>query len=574
MSGASHVIIRRRVIFLFLIVACLMAGLIVRLGYLQFFRGNWLAENATDQRIRNIPVEAKRGIIFDRNGKELAVSSNIESIYAIPAEIKNVNDTAAKLAAILTLNEAELSQVLAKRQAFVWVKRKVDAESAKKVQSLELEGVGITQEGHRYYPHDQLAAHVLGFTGIDSQGLDGIEIAFDQELRGRSGSILVEYDARGREIPYANHRFIPPTDGNNLYLTIDCVIQQIVERELDRVMQETQAAAVTAVALRPETGEVLAMANRPTYDPNRFADFTPKDWRNLAVANVYEPGSTFKIITSAAALNEKVVTLTDRFYDPGFIEVQGRQIHCWKDGGHGSESFEEVVENSCNVGFVTVGLRLGRDSFYQYLKSLGLGRASGIDLPGEAKGLLIDQNEVKPINLATMAMGQSIAVTPLQLVSAVGAAINGGTLLKPQIVREIKDKAGVTVRNFQPESVSQAINFETSAEVRGVLEKVVEFGTGKNAFLPGYRIGGKTGTAQKVGAGGYLPDKYVASFVGFAPADPPQIVLLIMIDEPVGMYYGGQIAAPAFASMMKDILPYLNIPMVPVKSSKKMENGT
>ncbi|MDU2066400.1 MAG: penicillin-binding transpeptidase domain-containing protein [Sporomusaceae bacterium] len=565
MAAASHGMIRRRVIILFLLVTFLLTGLCLRLGYLQLFRSSWLSENATDQRIRNIPVEGKRGLIFDRKGRELAVSKSIESVYAIPAEIKDVQDTAAKLAAILNLQADDLSRNLAKRQAFVWVKRKVEPALARKIQESALIGVGITQEGQRYYPNDEIAAHVLGFTGIDSQGLDGVEMTFDSELKGTPGRILVEYDARGREIPYANHRFIPPEPGNNIYLTIDLVVQKIVERELDQIMTDTQAAAATVVALEPATGKVLAMANRPTYNPNHFGDYAPKFWRNLALSNAYEPGSTFKIVTAAAALNEKVVTLQDRFYDPGAIDVQGRQIHCWKEGGHGSESFAEVVQNSCNVGFVNVGLRLGRDSFYQYLEKSGFGHLTEIALPGEAKGIVIDKKDVKPINIATLAMGQSIAVTPLQLASAVGAIVNDGNRLRPQIVEKVVSKDGRLVREIQPESLGQVINFETSAEVRGVLEKVVELGTGRNAFLAGYSVGGKTGTAQKVGAGGYMAGKYVASFIGFAPVQKPQIVLLILIDEPMGLYYGGQIAAPAFAAMMKDILPYLQIPKMPDK---------
>lgn len=572
MASASHVTVRKRVIVLFLVSTVFMGGLVVRLGYLQVFHSNWLAENATDQRIRDIPVEAKRGVIFDRNGKELAVSMSTESIYAIPAEIKNVDDTAAKVAAILALNKDNLSALLQKRQAFTWVKRKVSGDVARQIQALDIDGIGITQESRRDYPQDNLASHILGFTGIDSQGLDGVELTFDSYLRGRPGSIMVEYDARGQEIPYANHRFVAPVEGNDVYLTIDMVIQQVAERELDKVMKETQAKSATIIAMDPNTGEILALANRPDYNPNQFADYSPKLWRNVAISNSYEPGSSFKIITTAAALEEKVVTLEDRFYDSGSIEVQGRLIHCWKEGGHGSETFEEVVENSCNVGFVNVGLRLGRDSFYKYIDKLGLGHSTGIDLPGEAKGIIIDRNQVKPINIATMAMGQSIAVTPLQLVTAVSAVVNGGTLLRPQIVKDIKDKNGELIRGFQADGVGQVINSETSEQVKGVLEKVVEIGTGKNAFVEGFKIGGKTGTAQKVGAGGYLPDKYIASFVGFAPADHPKIVMLVVIDEPVGIYYGGQIAAPVFAAVMKDVLPYLKVTQASPQSGETVQS--
>lgn len=559
MASASHVTIRKRVTVFFLVVSIVMCGLMGRLVYLQFYKSAWLTENATDQRIRDIPVEARRGIIYDRLGRELAVSVSAESVYAIPAEIRNPEDTAAKLAALLNLNPQTLAAKLKKRQAFTWVQRKIDSETAKKVKLLAIPGIGVTQENQRYYPHDNLASHILGFTGVDSQGLDGVELTFDSYLRGRSGSIVVEYDARGREIPYSNHRYVAPVDGQNVYLTIDLVIQQIVEREMERVMKETQARAMTIIVMQPQTGEILALANKPDYNPNRFAEYAPKLWRNNAVSNAYEPGSTFKIITTAAALGEKVVKLEDRFFDPGSIEVQGRHIRCWKHGGHGSQSWVEVVENSCNTGFVTVGLRIGADPFYRYIDNFGFHKHTGIDLPGEARGIVIDKAKVKPINLATISIGQSIAVTPIQLINAVSAVANDGKLNRPQIVREVREKNRDVIREFQPDAIQQVLPADIAQVEKGILERVVEHGTGKNAYIEGFRIAGKTGTAQKVGAGGYLPDKYVASFVGFAPADNPQVAMLVIIDEPVGLYYGGQIAAPVFGAVMKDVLPYIKI---------------
>jgi len=556
---STHVTIRKRVACFFLFIAVIMLLLGCRLMYLQFYRSSWLTENALDQRIRDIPVEAKRGTIFDRNGKELGVSVSTESIYAIPAEILDVDETAARLAAILALDRDKLAAKLKRRQAFTWLKRKVDDDVAREVKVLNLPGIGLTQESKRYYPNENLAAHILGFTGIDSQGLDGVELTFDNYLKGRSGSIVVEYDARGREIPNASHRFVKPIDGNDIYLTIDIVIQQIVERQLEKVMQETQAKAATIIAIAPHTGEILALANRPDYNPNRFAEFSPKLWRNIAVANTYEPGSTFKILTTTAFLGEKVVSLDDRFFDPGSVEVQGRTIHCWKDGGHGSQTFQEVVENSCNVGFVNAGLKLGSDRFYKYLDAFGMGKLTNVDLPGEAKGIVIAKSKVQPLDIATMSMGQSIAVTPMQLATAVAAVANDGQRLRPQIVREVKDKNGEVIRGFQPDIVTQVVDAETAQTVKKVLESVVANGTGKSAYLEGFRIAGKTGTAQKVGAGGYMPGKYIASFAGFTPADDPQIVMLVIIDEPVGLYYGGLIAAPVFAGAMQDILQYMKV---------------
>jgi stage V sporulation protein D len=536
-----------------------MAGLIGRLAYLQSYRSPWLTENATDQRVREVPVEARRGIIYDRHGRELAVSVSSESVYAIPAEIRNPEETAARLAAILPLDREDLAAKLKKRQSFIWVKRKIEPAAAVAVRKLGLSGIGLTQENRRYYPQGHLASHILGFTGIDSQGLDGVELTQDSYLRGRPGAIVVEYDARGHEIPLATHRFVPPVPGQDIYLTIDTVIQQIVERELEKVLRETQAQHVSIIAMDPASGEVLALANKPDYDPNDFAAYSPKLWRNSAVSNAYEPGSTFKIVTTAAALGEQVVKPDDRFFDPGVVEVQGRHIHCWRNGGHGSQSFVEVVKNSCNVGFVNVGLRLGAEAFYRYIRAFGFDKPTGIDLPGEASGLMVDYAKVKPINIATMAIGQSIAVTPIQLINAAAAVANGGQLLRPQIVREVRDKDGNTLRPFAPDPVARVIDGKTAETAKGILEKVVEEGTGRNAYVEGFRIAGKTGTAQKVGEGGYAPGRYVASFVGFAPADKPRVVLLVVIDEPVGPYYGGLIAAPVFGAVIRDILQYLQV---------------
>lgn len=572
-GASSHVVIRKRVALLFLVVALVMCGLVGRLVVVQFFKSSWLLEKAIDQRVRDIPVEAKRGTIYDRNGKEMAIAINVESVYAIPAEITDREKTASQLASILNLEQDQILRKIKQRSAFVWLQRKIDPEKARQVKNINLPGIGLTQESRRHYPQSTLAAHVLGFSGIDSQGLDGIEATYDAHLRGKKGQIVIEYDAGGREIPNASHKFIPPTDGDDVYLTIDQVIQFIIERELDRVMQETQAKAATIIIMQPQTGEILALANRPTYDPNQFGEYSPKLWRNIALSNSYEPGSTFKILTAAAGLQEKVVKQTDSFYDPGYAEVQGRHIRCWRAGGHGSQTFLEVVKNSCNPGFIAVGLRLGRDSFYNYLEQFGLGKPTNIDLPGEAKGILIPREQIKPINIATMSMGQSIAITPIQLLTVAAAIANDGLLLKPQIVREIRTKEGQLAYSFQPEPVRQVIAPETSRELRGILEQVVADGTGKNAYIAGHRIAGKTGTAQKVGAGGYQQGSYIASFVGFAPADNPRVVMLVVIDEPQGAYYGGQIAAPVFGQVMKDVLQYLKIPVQAEHSAELTHYG-
>lgn len=514
LASTAHVVIRKRVALFFVLFTMLLSGLGLRLVYLQGYQNEWLTERAEDQRIRLIPVEAKRGTIYDRNGKILAESVSALSVYAIPAEVENITESAAALAAVLNLDAEKIAKKLARRQSFVWLARRVDAETADAVRALRLAGVDVSEESRRTYPNGQVGAHILGFVGADNQGLDGIELTMNRYLLGTGGGVVAEYDASGKEIPYAPYRYEKPTVGQDVYLTLDLVLQQLAERELARVVEETGAKGGSILLMDPRSGEVLAMANRPTYDPNQFGEYPASSWRNIGVTNTYEPGSTFKVLTTAAALNEGVVTVDDRFFDGGDIEVQGRRIHCWKHGGHGSVSFREVVEGSCNVGFVGVGLRLGAERFYPYLRSFGLGCATGISLPGEATGIMIPEAKAVPINLATMAMGQSIAVTPIQLLSAVSAAINGGIWHEPRIVREVRDASGGVVESFASGEGRRVIREEVSAVVRELLEGVVANGTGKNGALEGYRVGGKTGTAQKVGAGGYMQGKYIASFVG------------------------------------------------------------
>lgn len=559
LASTAHVVIRKRVALFFVLFALLLGGLGLRLVYLQGYQNEWLTERAENQRIRLIPVEAKRGTIYDRNGKILAESVSAPSVYAIPAEVENVTESAAALAAVLNLDAEKIEGKLKRRQSFVWIDRRVDAEMAAAVRDLRLAGIGVSEESRRTYPNGQVGAHILGFVGADNQGLDGIELTMNQYLLGTGGGVVAEYDASGREIPSASYRYEKPTVGHDVYLTIDLVLQQLAERELARVVEETGAKGGSILLMDPRSGDVLAIANRPTYDPNQFGEYPSSSWRNIGVTNTYEPGSTFKVLTTAAALNEGVVTVDDRFFDGGDIEVQGRRIHCWKHGGHGSVSFREVVEGSCNVGFVGVGLRMGAERFYPYLKSFGLGSATGIRLPGEAEGIMIPESKVVPINMATMAMGQSIAVTPIQLLSAVSAAINGGVWHAPRIVREVRDVSGEVVTTLARGEGRRVIREEVSAVVRELLEGVVANGTGKNGALEGYRVGGKTGTAQKVGAGGYMQGKYIASFVGFLPANAPELAMLVVIDEPTGMYYGGQIAAPVFPALMKDAVDYCKI---------------
>lgn len=544
--------------------------LLIRIGWIQFVRGSELQEEATRIRLRQVKVDAKRGIIYDRNGKELAISISADYVYAIPPEVRRSGrgeETAKKLAEILELPYDKVYQRITKKGSwFEYVKRKVDFNKSEQIKKMDLPGISVAMESQRFYPNSTLAAHVLGFAGIDNQGLEGLEVVYDDVLRGKPGSIDIEFDAAGREIPQAVHRYVPPEDGNNLVLTIDESIQYIAERELDLVMDSTVSPeSATIIVMDPRNGEILAMASRPTFDPNNFKDYPASSWRNIAVSNSYEPGSTFKIVTAAAALEEGVVTPEDRFYDKGYIKVGSETIKCWRSyKPHGSQTFVEGVQNSCNPVFVAVGLEIEEKEsglFYDYIRGFGFGEPTGLDVPGEAKGIVIPQKDLKLINIATISIGQGIAVTPIQLIAAMGAIANDGKLMKPHLVKEIRDKEGHVVKSIQPEVIRQVISRETARQMRLILERVVSKGTGRNAYIEGYRVGGKTGTAQKAGKGGYQEGKYVASFLGMAPVNDPRLVALVIIDEPKGYpYYGGTVAAPIFKRVMEDSLRYLGVP--------------
>ncbi|WP_347488337.1 stage V sporulation protein D [Desulfoscipio sp. XC116] len=566
----TNVSMRKRLTWVFIIASGLFIILMSRLAWVQFVHGGELQKKALEVRLRDVPVEAKRGAIMDRNGHELVTSISVDSIYATPSHVKKPRETAEKLAPILGMDVEKLHTSLSKKSSFEWIKRKVDSEVSEKVRELNLPGIGFVEESKRYYLHPTLAPHVLGFTGVDNQGLIGIEKSYDAQLRGQPGRIVTEYDAAGRQVPEAIHQYIPPKPGYDLVLTIDETIQYFVERELDKVVDQYSPKFALAIVMDPETGGILAMGNRPTFNPNQWAEEPREVWdKNPAIWYNYEPGSTFKIVTAASALEEGTVHVGDSFYCPGYIKVADRIIRCWKDGGHGSETFAEVVQNSCNPGFIEVGLDLGKDNFYKYIKAFGFGSPLGISLPGEASGIIIPQKIVTNLNIATMSIGQSIAVTPIQLISAAAAVANDGMLMKPQLVKELRYN-GKTIEKIKPEEVRQVVSVDTSRQLRDLLESVVAEGTGSNAFVEGYRVGGKTGTAQVVGEkGGYVSGRYVASFAGMAPVDDPKMVMLVVIVEPQGAYYGGVVAAPVFQAIARDTLRYMGLPEVPGQKKPK-----
>lgn len=570
---------RKRLIFCLFMVFFIFFALIIRLLWIQVIRGDLYRGMAVEQWTRDIPVPSKRGIIYDRNGKKLAISASIESIYVRPVEIEDPEGISYRIAEALEMDRQEVLQKLVKKADTVLLKRKVEKEIVDTIR--DIPGIHVVDDSKRYYLNRNFAAHLLGFTGIDNQGLDGIEAIFDKYLYGLPGRNISETDAAGRPIPFGFDTQYAPQDGYDLVLTIDEVIQHFAEKAMEEALIKHQAQKATAIVMDPKTGDVLAMVVKPDYDPNTpFEPVSPqqkelwrqmtdeqlrderlKMWRNYAVSDIYEPGSTFKIITSAAGLEEGVVTPNSTFYCRGTVKVGGRTLKCWRYySPHGHETFTEGVQNSCNPVFIEVAQRLGEEKFIKYIEAFGFGAQTGIDLPGEAYGLVMNPSVVGPVELSTMSYGQGIAVTPIQLITAASAIANDGILMEPRIVLELRDKDGNTVHSFGPRMRRQVISPETSRTMMQILESVVSDGTGSNAYIPGYRVAGKTGTAQKVIDGRYVDRKYVASFIAIAPADDPRIAVLVVIDEPdPSNYYGGQIAAPIAGSIVKDVLRYLNV---------------
>jgi stage V sporulation protein D (sporulation-specific penicillin-binding protein) len=561
----SKATIRKR-LFVSLIIGTLMfLALITRVGYVQIWKGAELSEQAENSWRREIPFTAQRGEIQDRNGTPLAYDISSPTVMAVPVQIKDAADTARQLAQKIQISEQKLVEMLKKKTFIVKLQpggRKITPEKAQEIRNLNLPGIYIAEDFKRYYPFGEFASHILGFTGIDSQGLTGVELEYDEHLQGISGNVAFLSDVQGRQMPGSTDEYTNPRAGLTLQLTIDKSIQSILERELDQAVLQYQPKHAIGIAMNPNTGEVLAMASRPTYDPGNYKAYSSEIYnRNLPIWMTYEPGSTFKIITLAAALEEKKVNLQqEHYFDKGYIEVAGAKLRCWKKGGHGDQTFLQVVENSCNPGFVVMGQRVGKEKLFDYITQFGFGQKTGIDLAGEENGILFKPSQVGPVELATTAFGQGVSVTPIQQVAAVSAAINGGKLFTPHVAKAWLDPVtGSVVQDIKPEFVRQVISEETSKEVRLALESVVAKGTGRNAYIDGYRVGGKTGTAQKIINGRYSASEHIVSFVGFAPADDPEVVIYVAIDDPQGLQFGGLIAAPIVRNIMEDTLRYLDV---------------
>lgn len=562
----SGVTIRKRLIFVFICGILIFTVIDIRLGYVQFFLGNMLTDRAKDSWSRNITFEPERGKILDRNGVEVATNKSAPTVFVVPRQIKDPAETAEKLAAVLEVPKEEIYKRITKKESIVRLDkggRKISHEKAKEVRALSLKGVYIAEDSIRHYPFGKYLSHVLGFVGIDNQGLMGLEKYYDKELNGEDGHVRFFADAKGQRMPNVGDDYKEPEDGLDLRLTIDTRVQTIMERELNIAEATYNPDGIIAIAMNPNNGEILGMSSRPSFDPADYQSVPPEVFnRNLPVWSTYEPGSTFKIITLAAALNENLVDLEkDTFYDDGAAEVGGAKLRCWKAGGHGSQTFLEVVQNSCNPGFIELGERLGKEKLFQYIHDFGFGQKTGIDLQGEGKGILFDLDKVGPVEQATTAFGQGVSVTPIQQVAAVAAAINGGTLYQPYIAKEFIDpNTGKVVNKTAPVAKKNVISKETSEQVRYALEHVVAKGSGNKAYIDGYRVGGKTGTAQKVKDGKYLDNNYIVSFIGFAPADNPQIVVYVAVDNPKGsLQFGGLVAAPIVGNIIRDALPVMGV---------------
>jgi len=508
-----------------------------------------------------INLAPRRGAIVDRGGRPLAVSVDAESLYAVPQDVEDPARTAAALGRVLGLDADErkdLRAQLSRNRAFLWVKRKLDPPTAAAVRELDLAGVGFVTENRRYYPKRELAAQVLGYVGIDNLGMSGIEYAFDEQIRGRAAKVVVRTDARRSPLEYIEK---PSTEGHTVVLTLDEVIQHAAEVELDRAVRETGAIAGSVVVMDPTTGEILALANRPTFNPNRFGAYSSSRWKNRAVTDAFEPGSVFKVVTAAAGLQEKVVS-PDEVIDcgGGSIEIAGTRIN--DHAVFNSLRFRDVIAKSSDVGVIRVAQRLGRDNFYRYIRSFGFGEPTGVELPGESSGILRPTARWSALSLPSMSFGQEIGVTALQVTSAVAAVANGGYLMKPLIVRQIEDRDGVVEEAFRPVAVRRVLEPETVDVLTDLLRGVVRDGTGRHAAVPGYTVAGKTGTAQKVDASGrYSMTAHVASFVGYVPASRPALVILAALDEPKGEHNeGGDVAAPLFARVAERALRRLAVP--------------
>lgn len=563
--------INKRIKIILLLFGFILLMVIFKVFYVQVFDYKKLSNLASDLWSRNLPIEASRGKILDRNGIVLADNVTTTSLVLVPNQIKNKMEVTKELAKILNVSYTEMKKHVFKNTSIERVHplgRRLSYEVADKIEALKFDGVYLLKEAKRYYPYKTLLAHVLGYVGIDNQGLSGLELQYDKYLTGEAGAIKYFSDAKGNKLTLSDV-YVKPQDGMDLQLTIDINIQKSVERELDNVVNMMNPDMALAVVMNPKTGEVLAMSSRPTFDPNNYKNYSSEVLsRNLPIWASYEPGSTQKIITTAASIEEKVIDIyNEHFFDSGGVTVDGARIRCWKAGGHGDQTFLQVLQNSCNPGFVLMGERLGKEKLFSYLDLFGFGQKTGIDLNGEGKGIIFPLSRVGNVELATTAFGQGISVTPIQQITAISAVLNGGNLLKPYVLASVLEpETGNVMYQNKKTVVRKTISKETSKTMRYALETVVALGGGKAAYIDGYRIGGKTGTAQKVKDGAYLVNNYIMSFVGIVPSNDPEAVLYIAIDNPKNTaLLSSYTTTPIARRILLDIIDALDI--------KKQEGG-
>ena len=564
---------KKKIMIVFLCAALVLAALIGRLVYLMIFDADYYQELAQDLHEHEREIKAARGEIVDRNGVVLATNRTVCTISVIHSQVEEPEEVVSVLSRELELDEAEVRKKVEKVSSMEKIKTNVDKEVGDRIRGYDLAGVKVDEDYKRYYPYDELASRVLGFTGGDNQGIIGLEVKYEEYLKGTNGTILTVTDARGVELNGVAEDRIEPVPGETLQVSLDYNIQSYCQQAAEKVMEEKQAEAVSILLMNPQNGEIYAMVNVPEFNLNEpyelntgadeaalsdedLQDELNQMWRNRCINDTYEPGSVFKIITSSACLEEGVVSLDDTFFCPGYRIVEDRKIRCHKVGGHGQETFVQGIQNSCNPVFMDIGLRLGADRFYEYFEDFGLMKLTNIDLPGEAGTIMHRKEDIGTVELATMTFGQSFQVTPIQMAVTVSSIVNGGNRVTPHVGTAILDRNGSIVEEFDYEVESGIVSKETSETMQMLLESVVSEGSGKNAYLEGYSIGGKTATSQTLPRSA---NKYISSFLGFAPADDPQILGMVIIHDPQGVYYGGTIAAPVLRSIYDNVLPYLGI---------------
>ena len=564
---------RKKIVWMFFICFFLSLFLVGRLVYLMVFCSEYYGKKATDLHQRGRVIKAARGRIVDATGNVLAGNRTVCTISVIYNQVKDRERVIEVLTKELDLPEEKVRARVEKRSSIEKIKANVPKAVGDRVRAYKLDGVKIDEDYKRYYTYDTLASKVLGFTGGENQGIVGLEVHYDSYLQGKNGEILTLTDARGVEIEGAGETRRDPVNGDDLYISLDYNIQMYAQQTAEKVMEKKQADSVSIIVMNPKNGEIMAMVNVPEFnlnDPYLLSDGKANNlnekekqeqlnqmWRNPCLNDTYEPGSTFKVITAAAALEEGVVSLNDNFSCPGYKIVEDRRIRCHKTTGHGAETFTQAIENSCNPVFIELGLRLGVDRFYHYFKQFDLLKKTNIDLPGEAATIMHNPKKMGQVELATVSFGQSFQITPIQLATTISSIINGGTRITPHFGRETRNAKGVCTHTFTYDTQKNIVSEQTSATMRGLLEKVVSEGGGKKAIIEGYSIGGKTATSQTLPRSAH---RYISSFVGFAPANDPQVLALAVIRNPQGIYYGGTIAAPVVREIFENILPYLNIP--------------